>query len=403
MEDSYRNIMNSIRSSGLHFCLQETPYSCYITVRKSLINPQSSPQILNADPSSNNIESNTKVLELKSQNIFLENSNLKLKQSYQDAVEEVEDKAEVIVNLETELSRMTAELKEMHGKYGEDAEFKIECEKEEKRTLQIKHEKACAEIKNLKGEKADLVKDLNAASVALKNIEKENKEVNCKFKKQVSNLEHKVSALEDYKTNKIAEEKDLKTKIKKADKKLKSVLEREAKIKLSKDKHSVGTAPEYNDDQNNTISASLKASNMNLETTSSNPTSLDPNSHFPTITEDPSTMHLSYLDNTSQDPTSLSPTLETHSFKTTNNNKDPTLMQTTLKLSTKGSTSAITSPELIRPEPSRCELSSQETKLSSGSDIGVNSDISEALVEQFHETFDKYFATFGVQANDSVT
>jgi hypothetical protein len=43
---------------------------------------------------------------------------------------------------------MTAELKEMHGKYGEDAEFKIECEQEEKLTLQIKHEKACAKIKN---------------------------------------------------------------------------------------------------------------------------------------------------------------------------------------------------------------------------------------------------------------
>ena len=129
------------------------------------------------------METNTKVLELKSRNIFLENSNLKLKQSYQDAVEELEDKAEVIVNLETEVRGLTAELNEMHGKYAKDAEIKIENEKEEKRMLQIKQEKACAEIKSLKAETADLIKELNATSVALKGVEKENKEANCKFKK----------------------------------------------------------------------------------------------------------------------------------------------------------------------------------------------------------------------------
>ena len=106
----------------------------------------------------------------------------------------------------------------------------------------------------------------------------------------MDNLEHKVSVLEDYETNKITEENDLKAKMKKADKKLKSVLERDAKIKLSKSKHSVGTATDDNDDQNN--SSPLKATNMNLETTSLNLSSLDNDRYFPTITEDSTIVHL---------------------------------------------------------------------------------------------------------------
>ena len=47
----------------------------------------------------------------------------------------------------------------MHAK---DAEIRIENEKEEKRMLQIKQEKACA----------DLIKELNATSVALKRCRK---------------------------------------------------------------------------------------------------------------------------------------------------------------------------------------------------------------------------------------
>ena len=57
----------------------------------------------------------------------------------------------------------------MHAK---DAEIRIENEKEEKRMLQIKQEKACAEIKSLKAETADLIKELNATSVALKRCRK---------------------------------------------------------------------------------------------------------------------------------------------------------------------------------------------------------------------------------------
>ena len=259
-----------------------------------------------ADPSSVSIENDPKLLEIKSRNIFLENSNLKLKETYQDVVEELEEKGEVIVNLETEVRRLTAELNEMHGNYAKDVEVRIQDEKEEKRRLQVKHEQASAEIKSLKSEQNALIKDLKTSSVALKSLEKEKKEDNRRFEKQVNLLESKISNLEDFKTNKVSEERELKVKMKKADKKLKSVLEREAKIKIKKSNNSVGTATEngVDDAQNNTISAPLKPTNMNQV----NLTSLDPNSPIPTTSVNPSSMptslRLATLDSINMDQVS---------------------------------------------------------------------------------------------------
>ena len=260
IEASYKTIMNNVRSSGLHFCLQETPFSCYITVRKSLINPKASHGLL-PDPSSSSLETNRDFDQLKSRNFFLENSNIKLKQSLQDAVEELEEHTEIIDNLKSEVKNLTEELKEAHDKNDKAVQVKVKAFKEEKRMLQVKHENLCAEVKSLKTERDDLKKDLNANSVAIKSLEKENKETSKKFKKQVDLLETKIKALEEYKANKVAEEKELKAKVKKADRKLKSVLEKEAKITIA-NKKIAGTSAYINDDQNNLMSLPLENISM---------------------------------------------------------------------------------------------------------------------------------------------
>ena len=72
IESSFKTIQDTVRSSGLHFCLQETPFSCYITVRKSLIHPQAHIPV----PSS--LGGNSEAELLKSRNIFLEKSNIEL-------------------------------------------------------------------------------------------------------------------------------------------------------------------------------------------------------------------------------------------------------------------------------------------------------------------------------------
>ena len=72
--------------------------------------------------------------------------------------------------------------------------------------------------------------------MATKSLEKENKEISKKFKKQVDLLETKIKAMEEYKSNKVAEEKQLKVKVKKLHRKWKFVLEREAKMAITNKK-----------------------------------------------------------------------------------------------------------------------------------------------------------------------
>ena len=82
----------------------------------------------------------------------------------------------------------------------------------------------------------DLMKDLNALNVALKSNKKENNDAAHKNRKKVENLEAKVEDLLQFKVTKELEEKDLKNKSKKLDKKLKSIQEREAELKVLKNR-----------------------------------------------------------------------------------------------------------------------------------------------------------------------
>ena len=86
--------------------------------------------------------------------------------------------------------------------------------KADKRALEIKHEKLCAENKVLKNEKDDLNKELNVAKVALKTTRKEAKDNLQQFKKENKSLEEKIRNLLDFKNAKLSEERDLKIKTK---------------------------------------------------------------------------------------------------------------------------------------------------------------------------------------------
>ena len=62
---------------------------------------------------------------------------------------------------------------------------KIASFAEEKRSLQIKHEKTCAVNKSLKNDNENLKKDLNQSSVALKSAKKEIKDQTHKHEKKI--------------------------------------------------------------------------------------------------------------------------------------------------------------------------------------------------------------------------
>jgi hypothetical protein len=103
---------------------------------------------------------------------------------------------------------------------------------EEKRQLQVKHEKVCSELKIMKNDLVELKKCNNAEIVALKSAKKGIRDLTYKYEKKLDAMNDKIQELSEFRNRKFAEEKDLKSKIKKADKRLKQVEEKESKLNL---------------------------------------------------------------------------------------------------------------------------------------------------------------------------
>ena len=206
----------------------ETPFSLYLTVRKSL---QKSFVIA---PPENLVEVSevAEVSKLNERVSFLEKANDELKQNYDAEVNNNEAHINQIKSLEVEIRQIKSQQKLVETEIEENVKLKVKATTEEKRVLQIKHEKMCAEIKIVKVENEDLKKNINSSNVALKPSRKELKDVIYKFEKKVEQLEEKIEDLLEYKRNKTAEERDLRSKLKKVDKKLKNMKENEASLNL---------------------------------------------------------------------------------------------------------------------------------------------------------------------------
>ena len=113
---------------------------------------------------------------------------------------------------------------------------KLKAFNDENKSIQSKHEKLCADHKILKGENVDLMKDLNALNVALKSCKKEGNDTAHKNQKKVENLEAKLKEHVQFKITKESEEKDLRAKTKKLNKKLKTIQEKEAELKVARNR-----------------------------------------------------------------------------------------------------------------------------------------------------------------------
>ena len=192
-----------VKKSNLNFSLQETAFSLNLCIKKRFINKWPSTE------HSNTPQTNT-VLP-------------------QEFLVELEAKDKRIAELEN-IVKVKEEVKE------EGSANKIKAVNEEKRALQVKHEKVCADNKITKAENEALKKDLNSVNVALKTSRKENNDSSHRQDRKIELLEDKIKELHEYKIDKESEEKDLKNKTKKLDKKLKSIQEREAKIEIDKKK-----------------------------------------------------------------------------------------------------------------------------------------------------------------------
>jgi hypothetical protein len=98
--------------------------------------------------------------------------------------------------------------------------------------MKTKSEKLVTEIKPMRNDKDELVKQNKAVNVALKSSQKDLKDSTHRYNKKIEELEAKIEDLTKFKILKNSEEKELRNMKKKAEKKLKEVREKEAKLKL---------------------------------------------------------------------------------------------------------------------------------------------------------------------------
>ena len=115
----------------------------------------------------------------------------------------------------------------------------------------MKHMKTCSDLKSLKDDYNDLTKEFTQTKISVKTLKKEAKELSSEHQKIVKKKDDIIEDLMRYKSEKSSEEKDLKVKQKKLNKKLKQVEERESKLKTLKDKSNRKEVTETDDCNNN--------------------------------------------------------------------------------------------------------------------------------------------------------
>ena len=158
----------------MNFTIQETPYSFYVTVRKTA---QKSPIAFNSNLGLHlgTLLQNPLTEQLQSRCTFLEQANDHLKHEFANSVDELELLRKTIDELQSETLVLNKQLSESSDTIDIAVETKTKHINDEKRALQIKHEKVCAENKNLKSDLENARKELNQSAVALRSSKKETK------------------------------------------------------------------------------------------------------------------------------------------------------------------------------------------------------------------------------------
>ena len=178
IQNSCQELLQAIRSSSLNYCVQETPFSIYLTVRKSV-----NPNFKNATSASVNSHETEKKIKI------LEAENSALNQNYADAVAELENQTKTIGKLEVTIHQL-------HKKIDESKE----TDEASINTLQIKNEQLRAENKNVKNQNEELNEDLVHTRKLLKSSEELSSE---HLEKKVFDLEEKLADHEYLKINNV--------------------------------------------------------------------------------------------------------------------------------------------------------------------------------------------------------
>ena len=151
IENSCQGIISAVKSSSLNFGIQETPFSIYISVRKSY-NKSSNPNLKSKQQNGAFYDVKSELDYLQTKIKHLENSNEILQRNYEETLNEAESITNQNCNLQNQLEILGDRLAESEEKIEATVDYKVKAIAFEKRALQTKHEKLAAELKDKRNE-----------------------------------------------------------------------------------------------------------------------------------------------------------------------------------------------------------------------------------------------------------
>ena len=275
--EAFENIIHHIKYSNLNFKLEQSPYSAFISLKKTLLKDRSG-NILKSKASG---ESCASFQQLRSENQALLHKNVELekafhslKRDYENVVDDSENVYRKKKELENKLDDLRvkkedSEFTELKRRYDilalqskafEDNLIEQDSQLEETKaehgkvkvalkSVITKHEKTCEEFKHLKHENEILEKGKASQSVQLKTVRKEIKELANEHSKEINKLEDKMKDLLEFKEEKGREAKKLKQMKKKQIKREKKEIKKAAEIQIKKSKEDLVTLADENDNK----------------------------------------------------------------------------------------------------------------------------------------------------------
>ena len=129
VQNSCDFVIRSVRDSFLNYSIQETPYSLYLTIRKSKV--KDSPHQIFSGLQKNRVHEEKKVQDLQIKLKSLEDSNRILQENYEEATNDSEERYKTIDQLETKMKGYEKVIANSHQK-----DKIIEQLKKDKRTLE---------------------------------------------------------------------------------------------------------------------------------------------------------------------------------------------------------------------------------------------------------------------------
>ena len=196
---TFNNILDGIQKSNLNFQLQVSPFSAYISLKKTFVTDKSGSLLLPRQPPplpttvlSSVPSSHSDIAKLVARVHELENVLETQKSRTEEAVNDREDEHQKLNACIDNLRKLETENKVF---------------KEETKSLAKKLENKSLEVKQLKSKVEELNKEKNTLNVALKSAKQELKSQNKTFEKQLLASEKKVAELNNFKIKKLNDER----------------------------------------------------------------------------------------------------------------------------------------------------------------------------------------------------